>query len=107
MRNLPLTSPPCAPATFGSEPNHPVMSIELVDDFDDHVEVIGAVGEGQGAVAREPAFGGRGEHPANRNGTSHVLLGYESIVHPSESILSPLLQRILILILINYHLGYK
>ena len=52
MRNLPLTSPPCAPATFGSEPNHPVMSIELVDDFDDHVEVIGAVGEGQGAVAR-------------------------------------------------------
>ena len=80
MRNLPLTSPPCAPATFGTEPHHPVMSVELVDvgyhivDFDDHVEVVGVVGEGQGAVARKPAFGGRGEHPANPEGASRVLV---------------------------------
>jgi len=56
------------------------MSVELVDvgyhvvDFDDHVEVVGVVGEGQGAVAREPAFGGRGEHPANPEGASRVLV---------------------------------
>ena len=52
VRNLPLASPPCAPATFRSELNHPIMSVKLVDVgyhgvyFDDHVEVVGVVGEG-------------------------------------------------------------
>ena len=59
MRNLSLSSPDCAPTTFRGEAIHPVMSIQSVDVGDhvvylgDHVEVVGVVGKGQGAVGRE------------------------------------------------------
>ena len=81
MRNLSLSSPDCAPTTFRGEANHPVVSIQSVNvgdhviDLGDRVEVVGVVGKGQGAVGREPAFGGRGEHPANPEGTRRVLAG--------------------------------